>query len=240
MSINDEYEVIVLRRNNEGEGVSKIDNMVVFIKGALEEEKVKIKIDKLEINYAHANIVEIISKSQSRINPVCPYYKLCGGCDLMHENYESQLNFKKEKIKSIFKKLCNENIDLDIVSSNELNHRNKVTLRVQNDKIGFYKNKTNEIIEIDECKISNNKINEIILKLKEFITKNKDNKINEIMIRTCNNKSMIVLDDINKKIEKNFIDTFKEDSIYINNKNINGDSKLIQSQNNMNFYVSSK
>ena len=240
MGINDIYEVNVLRRNNEGEGVAIINDIVVFISGALENENVKIKIDKVEKNYAHANVIEIIKKSENRVEPTCPYYKFCGGCDIMHENYGSQLNFKKEKIKSIFKKLCNENIDLEIVSSNELNYRNKVTLRVKNDKIGFYKNKTNEIIEIEKCIIANSNINEIIKKLKDFIKENKDNNINEVMIRTCNNKSMIVINDINKKLEEDFINTFKNKSIYINNKLVNGNDKIIQSQNDLKFDISPK
>ena len=58
----------------------------------------------------------------------------------MHMDYNSQLEFKKNKIESIFKKICNMDIKLSSINSyNIQNYRNKVVFKVENDKIGFYK-----------------------------------------------------------------------------------------------------
>lgn len=242
MELNKIYEIKILRQNNEGDGVGTIDGIVIFVKGALPGEIVEVKIEEIYKNYAFANIVKIIEESSQRKIPECPYFNECGGCNLMHQNYDSQLEFKKNKIISIFKKVCNMDIDLkEVYSYNTFNYRNKVVFKVKNDKVGFYKPKTREIIDIDKCIISNEKINKCLTSIRKFIKENKDNEIKEVMIRVCDNKVMISIDNINEKFKDKFIKVFDYvSSIYINNKLVFGISSLNQSLNNLVFNVSPK
>lgn len=242
MELNKIYEIKILRQNNEGDGVGIIDGIVTFVKGALPGEIVKVKLNKIYKNYALANIVKIIQESSQRKIPECPFFDECGGCNLMHQYYDDQLEFKKNKIISIFKKVCNLDIDLNKVNSyNTFNYRNKAVFKVKNDKIGFYKPKTREIIDIDKCIISNEKINECLTNIRKFLKENKDNKIKEVMIRVCDNKVMISIDNINEKYKDKFIKVFGYvSSIYINNKLVFGISSLNQSLNNLVFNVSPK
>ena len=69
MNINEEYDVEILRENNEGDGVGSVNGFIVFVKGALKNEKVKIKIDELNKNYAVGSIIEIKEKSINRRIP---------------------------------------------------------------------------------------------------------------------------------------------------------------------------
>lgn len=242
MKLNEICETKILRLNNEGEGVGIIDNIVTFVKGALKDEVVKVKIDEIYKNYAKASIIEIVEKSIDRRIPICPYFDYCGGCNLMHMNYNDQLKFKKEKIESIFKKICNMDITLSSLNSyNTLNYRNKVVFKVKKDKIGFYKRKTNEIIDINECIISDKKINEVLLKLREFIKENTNHRINEVMIRVCNDEIMISINKLNGDYKDKFIELFNYvSSIYINNELAYGVSSLNQKLNNLVFDVSPK
>lgn len=242
MEVNKIYEIEILRQNNEGDGVGVIDGIVIFVKDALPGETVMVKINKIYKNYALGSIEKIIEKSDQRKIPECPLSHECGGCNLMHQRYKNQLEFKKNKIISIFKKVCNIDIDLKEVSSyNTFNYRNKARFKVKNDKIGFYKTKTNELVDIDKCIISDEKINECLLKLRTFIEQNKDNQINEVMIRVCDNKVMIVLDNINTKYKEEFIKVFNDiSSIYISNNLVFGSSSLTQILNNLVFNVSPK
>ena len=242
MNINDIYETNIIRFNNEGDGIASINNLLVFVKEALPKEKVKIKITDIKDNYALGEVIEVLSKSSDRVNPICPYYEVCGGCNTMHMNYNLELEFKKEKVKSIFKKISNIDINIkEIISDIEYNYRNKVTLKVSNDNIGFYKEKTNEIINIDKCFLVNNLINQEIPKLKSFIYKHKDNNINEIMIRVISNKIMFSLDNINELIKDEFINTFNYiNSIYINNELCLGEKYLEKEIDDLKFNISPK
>ena len=132
MNINEEYDVEILRENNEGDGVASVNGFIVFVKGALKNEKVKIKIDEVNKNYAVGSIIEIKEKSINRRIPICPYFYDCGGCNLMHMDYNSQLEFKKNKIESIFKKICNMYIKLSSINSyNIQNYRNRTGVSVK-------------------------------------------------------------------------------------------------------------
>lgn len=242
MHINDIYETEIIRLNNEGEGIASIDNFLVFIKNALVNEKVKIKITDIKDNYALGEVLEILSKSEKRIESICPYYNECGGCNTMHMTYEKELEFKKDKIKSIFKKISNIDININNIYSNlEYNYRNKVVLKVSRDNLGFYKEKTNEIINIEKCFLVNEKINDEIKNIISFISNYKDNNISEIMIRVINNEVMFSLDNINASIKDGFINTFKHiDSIYINNKLEYGKEYLVEEIDDLKFNISPK
>lgn len=242
MHIEDTYEVKIIRLNNEGLGVALVDKFVVFVKNALVDEIVKIKITEVNDNYAKADVINYIETSSDRVIPSCPFYEKCGGCNLMHMNYESQISFKKDKVKSIFKKISNIDINIkDIIYYKEYNYRNKVTLKVKNDKIGLYREKTNDIINVDKCLLLDNKINDELIKLELFIHRYKNNNISEIMIRIINDKIMLSLDTINKEVRDSFINNFDHvESIYINNKLVYGNEFLKENINDLEFNISPK
>ena len=242
MHLEDTYEVKIIRLNNEGLGVALVDKFVVFVKNALVDELVKIKITEVNDNYAKADVINYIETSSDRVIPSCPFYEKCGGCNLMHMNYESQISFKKDKVKSIFKKISNIDIDIkDIIYDKEYNYRNKVTLKVKNDKIGLYREKTNDIINVDKCLLLDNKINDELIKLELFIHRYKNNNISEIMIRVINDKIMLSLDTINKEVRDSFINNFDHvESIYINNKLVYGNEFLKENINDLEFNISPK
>ena len=242
MHLEDTLEAKIIRLNNEGLGVALVDKFVVFVKNALVDELVKIKITEVNDNYAKADVINYIETSSDRVIPSCPFYEKCGGCNLMHMNYESQISFKKDKVKSIFKKISNIDIDIkDIIYDKEFNYRNKVTLKVKNDKIGLYREKTNDIINVDKCLLLDNKINDELIKLELFIHRYKNNNISEIMIRVINDKIMLSLDTINKEVRDSFINNFDHvESIYINNKLVYGNEFLKETINNLEFNISPK
>ena len=232
-------EVKILRLNNEGEGIASIDGKLCFIKGALPNELVDIDILEDKGNYFIGKLNNIITSSESRITPKCPYYDKCGGCELMHLSYPNTLAFKKDKVKGIFKKICELDIDPEIYSYNELNYRNKVTLKVSNNELGYYEEKTHNIVDIDKCLLLDNSINDVISKLRDFI-QNKDHNISEIMIRSILNEIMISFDNLNPVYKDELLNIFPSASIYIKGELVSGNKSLIETIEDYKFYVSSE
>jgi len=174
-----------------GRGISRSSGKVYFIENALKDEDVSITLLKEKKKYCEAKLKEISNISKDRTEAKCKYYNFCGGCQLMHIKEEKQESFKKAKVEEILKKFLNYNKDVnDIVFSKNFNYRNKVVLHVKDNKLGFYKNKTNELIEIDKCLLLNPVINDLISYLKnhvelkyiEKITIKVGNKTNEVML----------------------------------------------------------
>ena len=230
----------VINQNNEGLGIIKNNEKIVFVPFSLPEEIVDYEIIKENKKYDEGKLLNIKNVCYERQDVKCPYYVNCGGCDLMHQKYEYQLEFKKKKVINNLKHISNIEIDnIDIESDNEFNYRNHITLSVNNDKIGFYKNHTNEIIDIDYCFISNDKINNALKEIRKFLSKYNDNNINRISIKAYN-EVLINIESSNFKLINEFKDYVHFDSLYINDKYVFGKKEITVNLDNYKYNVSSK
>ena len=179
------YEVEIEKLDHQARGIAHINEKIVFVENALPLEKVKVRIVKENKKIMEAVVMEYITRSKDRVESSCPYYKECGGCDLLHLSYEKQLIYKENKIKEIMNRYAelDEKLIKSIVPSpNQYNYRNKITLKVKN-KIGYYKKKSYEIVEIENCLLANKKINEIIKQVSKISI---PSSINELVIRSIN------------------------------------------------------
>lgn len=238
------YDIIIYDLDNLGRGITKINNKIVFVPNTLPGDRCVIKITKEKKNYSEGEVVELIESSEDRITSQCKYFKECGGCDFIDYDYRKQLKYKENKVKELLKKIGNidtkvsEIIDCD----DNLNYRNKITLQIDSG-IGYYKKKSNNIVDIEYCPIANKKINEMIKLSKEF---EEIYKYKSLMIRSFEetNETMIVFDVKNYVNEETIIEHFKSnvDSIYIKNNNkfklIYGKEKITQILDNKKYLVS--
>ena len=177
---NREYIIKIDSYGHEGEGVGKINNFTVFVKGAIKGETVKIKLIKVNKTYGIAKLLEIIVPSQYREKPVCSIYKRCGGCNLQHISYTEQLNFKTQRVKDVMErvgKLEDAKIHNTIGMEFPYNYRNKVQLPVGSIDsevvVGFYAPRYHDIINMEHCYIQSKLGDKVILILKEWMKENK-------------------------------------------------------------------
>ena len=225
MKVNDEYKIVIDNEDYIGNGVTRINNFVTFILNGLKGEIVRVKIIYIHKRFAIAEIIEQITSSEHRIEPICNNYNKCGGCNFLHTTLENEINIKKEYLERLF----NRKIDY-YQSKNEYNYRNKVVLHVLEGKLGYFNDKTHDICEFDSCMLLNPKINSKINDLKKYNL----NGINEILIRCINNEIMI---NISGNIKDNKLKDIDCDSLYINNNYIKGKEYLIDEINNLKFSI---
>lgn len=185
-------EVTIIDYDHQGRGMARINNKIVFIPNTMIGEIVKIKIIKEKKNFIEAEVIEYIKTNPNRIDNLCPYYKSCGGCDILHLPYDEQLEYKYNKVKNIINRYVKEEIKINnIVSDKQFNYRNKVTLQVDKNKIGYYSKKSNNIVPIKKCLLLDESLNEYISTLDYFKDK--------VVLRT-NGKD--ILDNNNEMITK--------------------------------------
>ncbi len=182
-------EVIIEKLDHYGKGIARIDGMPVFVDGALTGEIVKIEKTVEKKKFCEAKTVDIITKSDSRVEPICPYYNECGGCNIMHMSYPQQLIFKENKVREVLNKFSDFDNVKSIIGTDDLYYRNKITLKVDK-KIGYYKSKSYDIVPIDKCFIADDRINSVIEKLHQIDLGN----TKEIVIRATHNELMLVFD----------------------------------------------
>lgn len=154
---NQEYEVDIQDIGVNGEGIARINGYITFVKGALIGEKANIKIVKVNKDYGYGKLLKLIQFSNDREEPMCPNFGRCGGCNLQHLNYEAQLKHKLEVVRSTLRKqlgyepLVEEIIGMGI----PFYYRNKAQYPVSDGKIGFYSDRSHDLIENDVCYIQN-------------------------------------------------------------------------------------
>lgn len=177
---NKEYTLDILSQGYEGEGIAKIEGFPIFIEGALKGEKVRALIVKVKKNYAYGKLLEVIEKSQGRVEARCENFKKCGGCKIQHMNYKTQLDFKYERVKDCIKKIGGLNEDIVNypigMNENPYNYRNKVQLPVGmvNGKlsIGFYAPRSHDITNIDRCFIQEDDSDKIVKIFRDWMKEN--------------------------------------------------------------------
>ena len=191
-----------------GNGIGKIDNKVTFVPKSVTGDICEVSIFKSHKKYDIGKIEDIVVSSQKRIDAICPYYYECGGCNISNLEYLEQLKFKEEKVKNIFKKYLDLEINPRVTPSREeYKYRNKITYHVDNNKIGLV-SQFGGIVEIEECLLVSDKVNELY----RMIKKSDLSKVEKVIIKECDNGLiMSILGDIE-------IDKFKEFciAIYVN------------------------
>lgn len=201
---NEEYVVKIADYGTDGEGIAKINDFTVFVAGALKNEKCKIHITKVLSSYAYAKIVEILEKSEHRVQSDCKTYPKCGGCSLRHIDYKETLQIKRQKVQNLVNKMLNDKIIVDetVGMDKPVFYRNKAIYPISQNKMpGIFAARSHDVIEFEECKIQT--INS--QKIAKFILENWNNSIYDektgkgllrnIMIREgfATNEIMVVL-----------------------------------------------
>lgn len=175
MELNKTYKVKINDYDVMGNGVCHIDNIVVFVIGAMKDEEAIIKIINIHKKYAFAEVVRILSPSINRVEPKCKFYGLCGGCDLMHMDYQSELNIKANKVYQTLKRRKDVKFNSIVKSNNIYGYRNKVMVPFHKDSdgdviYGFYEKKTHKVIPMDECIISSDIDNKILKLIRGYLS----------------------------------------------------------------------
>lgn len=170
MNVNDEFILDIKRLGINGEGIGYYNKLAIFVPNAIPREGHNVKITKLEKKYAYAESLEIKTKSDSRIEPVCPHFKDCGACQVMHIDYDKMLEFKRDLLIESLTKYTKLNprsfeIRKTIPSLKQLNYRNRSIQNIRRTKDGLkifmIKENSNNLVPIDKCLVEDNVINNI-------------------------------------------------------------------------------
>lgn len=209
MNVADILELECIDLNYDGLGVCKVDGFPIFVQHLLVGEVGEIMITKLNPNYGKGILLKLLKTSESRVKPICSIFGVCGGCDIMHLNYQKQLEFKLKSSSETLRRLGNVQYEIkNIVGMDEpFYYRNKVQIPYQMHEgkviCGFYKGGTHDVIPFEECFIQPNLSTEIALFIKDLANKynitaydenTKKGNLRHVLIRnTVNNDYMVVL-----------------------------------------------
>ena len=153
-----------------GDGLSRLPpdasgrGKAVFLPFVLAGERVEATLIEQKSGFARAKVESIIEASPHRIEPGCPFFGRCGGCQYQHASYEHQLEIKKEILRETLKRTAKLDVDAEIQvhPSPPWNYRNRSRLQVQTAPefaIGYFRMGSHELLPVETCPISSPLIN---------------------------------------------------------------------------------
>jgi tRNA/tmRNA/rRNA uracil-C5-methylase (TrmA/RlmC/RlmD family) len=154
-----------------GEGVARLEDLVVFVSFVALGETVEAEIIELKKRFARAKLISVLTPSASRVIPRCPYFGDCGGCQYQHLAYAEQLRLKHKQVCDLFERIGGLHASLVkpvIGCPASYGYRNRIMIRSQWDKfkqglnIGYIRADNRLVVDIDQCPIAEPALNEKI------------------------------------------------------------------------------
>ena len=154
----------------------------MFVHGGLPGEKVRARIVARKKDFAVADVVAVDDSSPGRVQPKCKYYGRCGGCQLQHAGYDTQLTLKAGIVRDAMTRLggFDPEIFADMTceaSPESWGYRNKAAFPVQDmaGKIvtGFYRAGTHRLELIRSCPVNAKRINDMYARILDGLTQNR-------------------------------------------------------------------
>ncbi|WP_137791399.1 23S rRNA (uracil(1939)-C(5))-methyltransferase RlmD [Bacillus sp. E(2018)] len=184
---NESYEVDIVDLTHEGAGVARVNGFTLFVPNTLPGERAKIKVVGVKKGFGFGRLEELIEESPERVEPPCPIYKWCGGCQLQHLSYEGQLQYKHKLVEDVLTRIGKLE-DVPVLPTLGMGeepwrYRNKAQVPVgeRNGRIitGFYQKRSHEIVEMDSCIITGDTNDDAVQAVKEIVNQYNVSAYNE-------------------------------------------------------------
>jgi tRNA/tmRNA/rRNA uracil-C5-methylase (TrmA/RlmC/RlmD family) len=162
-----EIELTIDTLTNLGTGLGRVNGWVVMVPLTVPGEKVRARVWRNKANYSDADLIEVLEKSPDRIEPRCPLFGKCGGCQYQHMTYAAQLIWKRKHVEELMKRLAKIEVEVEPThpSPLEFGYRSKITPHYEPPRdggkmaIGFLGMNTRAVIDIPQCPIASDAIN---------------------------------------------------------------------------------
>ena len=179
-----ELEMEIATLTNLGVGLGRVQvgegKWVVMVPFTLPGEKVRVRVYRNHKNYSEADLVAVLTPSPHRIDPKCPLFGQCGGCQYQHLTYAEQLKWKRQQVEELLKFMAGVEFAVNPVigSPREFGYRSKITPHFkawsreqaagQPAPIGFLKQGTRfDLVDVPHCDIATPEINAKLPEIRE-------------------------------------------------------------------------
>ena len=157
--------------------MAHLDNLVVFVKQALPQDRARVKLTKFGANFAEAELVEIIHPSPWRIPPRCSHFGVCGGCKWQNLKYTQQVEYKTSQVRESLQHLAGFSeppVRPALAAESTFFYRNKMEYSFSADEkgepiIGLHKTgKFDQVFDLEACYLQSETSNQVVNRIKSF------------------------------------------------------------------------
>jgi 23S rRNA (uracil1939-C5)-methyltransferase len=144
------------------------DEKVILIRGAIPGEVVEVVINEKKRDYSVANVTNVIEPSEDRVEPLCPVFGLCGGCQLQFISHEKQVIMKDEVIADSLRRIGGIELSPEpALTGSQWNYRRRAQFKIaRNLEIGLFRESSRDVVTFENCPLMVQEINDLLGKLK--------------------------------------------------------------------------
>src|SRR5882724_5891587 len=151
-------EVEIERLLPGGVGLAHAEGLTLFVSLAAPGDSLRVKLDRVQGTVGFASIVEILRPSPVRIEPPCPYFGRCGGCDFQQLTYQAQLEAKVEIIRDCLHRIAKIEMPLGMDmhhSPNQWRYRARANWQVDSvaKLLGYFERGSNLVCDVEYCAV---------------------------------------------------------------------------------------
>ncbi|MCH8107115.1 MAG: 23S rRNA (uracil(1939)-C(5))-methyltransferase RlmD [Chloroflexi bacterium] len=152
-----------------GEAMAEYGDRPVFVFGGIPGERVVAQVLRVHRKYVSARVTQVLEPSPDRVEPPCPYFGVCTGCQWQHVSYTHQLSVKRDKVVDALERVGgfqDPPVAAVLPSSHEYGYRNHARFTIgPGGSLGFVNRETREFVRIDECMLMHSGVNELLTKI---------------------------------------------------------------------------
>jgi len=215
-------DIHVIDIAEEGKGVGKTEDLVLFIEKAIPGDIVDVELMRKKKSFGEAKVVAIKQASEHRVEPFCTHFGVCGGCKWQHMNYDAQLHFKQQSVDNALTRLGKvdtSTMEPILGSEDTLYYRNKLEFTFSNKRwltsvddevaaddmaaLGFHvPGRFDKILDIKHCYLQADPSNELRNAIREFAIANQisfydlrqhEGALRNLIIRVSSTGEMMVI-----------------------------------------------
>lgn len=160
-----------------GKGLAHDGSLALFVPAVLPEESVRIQTGPVRKGYAEGRLIEVVEPSPDRVEPPCPVYGICGGCQVQHAGYQAQLSLKRDILTETLRRVGGVS-DLDVPplvpSPSPWGYRGRARLAVlrapnRPTSLAYFEEGSHRLVAIPHCPLLSTRLNEAVALLNNLL-----------------------------------------------------------------------
>ncbi|WP_394145507.1 23S rRNA (uracil(1939)-C(5))-methyltransferase RlmD [Vibrio atypicus] len=175
--LNTKHQSVQIEKlDHLGAGIAYQNKKPIFIEGALPGEQVLVQITESKSKFSRANLIKIQKNSDLRVEPFCPHYQECGGCNMQHTDVTNQQQHKQQTLAQLMKKFAGQTAELEApITGDSKGYRRRARVSLMADKktrqlkFGFRKKQSKDIVNVTHCPVLAPELNDLMPPIEEML-----------------------------------------------------------------------
>jgi len=175
--LNTKHQSVQIEKlDHLGAGIAYQNKKPIFIEGALPGEQVLVQITESKSKFSRANLIKIQKSSDLRVEPFCPHYQECGGCNMQHTDVTTQQQHKQQTLAQLMKKFAGQTAELEApITGDSKGYRRRARVSLMVDKktrqlkFGFRKKQSKDIVNVTHCPVLAPELNQLMPPLQKML-----------------------------------------------------------------------